>query len=98
MSTHNYAPALPILATPILNIDLTISPDLNYNDNLVYHYAGGIVYGALKKWREAEEFFEIVTTAPGQVPSALQAEGLKKLTLVQLILHGKVSVHDFVDE
>ena len=67
--------------------------DLHYNDNLLYHYAGGVVYGALKRWREAEEFFEIVVTSPAQTAAAIQYEALKKLTLVQLILYGKVRHH-----
>jgi COP9 signalosome complex subunit 3 len=78
--------------TPITTISTALSPDLNYNDNLTYHYAGGIALAALKHWAEAEEFFELVVSAPGQVPSALQLEALKKLVLVQLIAKGKVSV------
>jgi len=70
-------------------ISTTSYPDLTYNDNLVYHYAGGIALAALKCWAEAEEFFEIVASAPGQVPSAIQLEALKKLALVQLISRGK---------
>ena len=63
-----------------MNIDIKLS-DLTYNDNLVYHYAGGIALAALKKWREAEEFFEICATAPStSTPAALQLEALKKLT------------------
>ncbi|KAG6327766.1 hypothetical protein ID866_11323 [Astraeus odoratus] len=80
--------ALPILARPITTIDLTLS-DLTYNDNLVYHYAGGMVYAALKRWAEAEEFFEICACSPGAVPAAIQLEAFKKLALVQLIHHGK---------
>ena len=48
------------------------------------------MFGALKRWKEAEEFFEIVVTSPAQTPAAIQLEALKKLTLVQLILYGKV--------
>lgn len=33
----------------------------------------------------------MVVSAPGQVPSAIQLEALKKLVLVQLIFKGKVS-------
>ena len=51
------------------------------------------MFGALKRWREAEEFFEIVVTAPGHVAAAIQLEALKKLTLVQLILYGKVFMY-----
>ncbi|KLO09452.1 hypothetical protein SCHPADRAFT_907731 [Schizopora paradoxa] len=63
---------------------------LNYTDHLVYHYAGGLTFAVLNHWAEAEEFFEIVVTAPIQsVPSAIQLEAMKKLALVQLILYGK---------
>lgn len=87
--THHYSAALPVLSHPILHIETSISP-LTYNDNLIYHYAGGCALGGLKKWREAEEFFEICASAPGQAAAAIQLEALKKLTLVQLILYGKV--------
>lgn len=89
VATRHFTAALPVLSVPILNVDASIS-DLHYNDSLVYHYAGGIVFGALKRWREAEEFFEIVVTSPAQTPAAIQLEAFKKLTLVQLILYGKV--------
>jgi COP9 signalosome complex subunit 3 len=82
--------------TPITTISTTLSPDLHYNDNLVYHYAGGIALTALKRWAEAEEFFELVVSAPGQVPSALQLEALKKLVLVQLIAKGKVCLQPII--
>lgn len=90
--SRHYTLALPLLRTPITTISTTLSPDLTYNDNLVYHYSGGVVWAVLKKWSEAEEFFESVVCAPGQggVGSALQLEALKKLVLVQLISKGKV--------
>ncbi len=92
MSTSNFRPALPVLQHPITNIDTNvISPDLTYNDNLIYHYTGGIALAALKRWKEAEEYFEICATSPGLVPAGLQMEALKKLRLVQLISTGKVS-------
>ena len=72
-----------------MQIDTTLS-ELTYNDNLIYHYAGGIALGALKRWQQAEEFFEICVCAPAQVPAALQFEAYKKLVLVQLILYGEV--------
>lgn len=90
VSTGNFTSALPILRHHITNIDMNICPDLTYNDNLTYHYAGGIALAALKAWKEAEEFFEICVTSPGTYPAALQLEALKKLRLVQLISTGKV--------
>ena len=81
--------ALPVLAVPITTIDLKLS-DITYNDNLTYHYAGGVALGALKRWKEAEEFLEICASSPAQVPAAIQLEASKKLVLIQLILYGKV--------
>ncbi|KAJ6541628.1 hypothetical protein B0H19DRAFT_958820 [Mycena capillaripes] len=81
--------ALHVLNHPIANISTALS-DLTYNDNLMYHYLGGVVLAVLKKWSEAEEYFEICVTAPGAVPAALQLEALKKLRLVQLISRGEV--------
>ncbi|KAF9553594.1 hypothetical protein CPC08DRAFT_224462 [Agrocybe pediades] len=92
VSTRNFLPTLPVLANPITEIDTTnVSPDLTYNDNLTYHYLGGVALAALKKWKEAEEYFEICVTSPGTYPSGLQMEALKKLRLVQLISCGKIS-------
>lgn len=88
--TQSYTAALPLLATPITSIDTTLSPDLSYIDNLVYHHIGGMIFAALKQWEQAEEYFEICVTSPGHVPAALQLEALKKLVLVQLISKGRV--------
>ncbi|KAN0086215.1 hypothetical protein V8E55_007349 [Tylopilus felleus] len=90
VSTRHFAAALPVLAHPISTIDTSIS-DLTYNDNLVYHYAGGVVYAALKRWPEAQEFFEICACSPGSAAAAIQMEALKKLIIVQLIHEGKTT-------
>jgi len=45
-----------ILSHPISQL----GPDLTYNDNLIYHYTGGMVLAALKRWAEADECFEII--------------------------------------
>ena len=79
-----------MLQTPITEIDNSLG-DLHYNDNLVYHYSGGMAFAALKRWEEAEEFFEICVSSPAQVPAAIQLEAYKKLTLIQLISRGTVS-------
>lgn len=50
-----------------------------------------MAFAALKRWEEAEEFFEICVSSPAQVPAAIQLEAYKKLTLVQLISRGAVS-------
>jgi len=89
VSTRNFTAALPVLYYPITAIDTNLS-DITYNDNLMYHYIGGIAFAAHKQWAEAEEYFEICVSSPGSVPAALQLEALKKLVLVQLISKGKV--------
>ncbi|KAI1791382.1 hypothetical protein LXA43DRAFT_1011288 [Ganoderma leucocontextum] len=85
---RHFTAALPVLSHPITSINTTLS-DLTYNDNLIYHYAGGIALAALKRWQQAEEFFEICVTAPAHVPAAIQLEAYKKLVLVQLIQYGE---------
>ncbi|KII84533.1 hypothetical protein PLICRDRAFT_45885 [Plicaturopsis crispa FD-325 SS-3] len=90
VATQHFANALPVLAVPITTIDTALS-DLTYNDNLTYHYAGGMALAALKRWDEAELFFETCVSSPGQAPAALQMEALKKLVLIQLISKGKTS-------
>ncbi|KAJ7644431.1 hypothetical protein FB45DRAFT_784475 [Roridomyces roridus] len=89
ISADQLIAALPVLSIPIAHIIPSLS-DLTYNDNLMYHYLGGILFALLKKWTEAEEYFEICVTAPGSAPAALQLEALKKLRLVQLISRGEV--------
>ncbi|KZT68915.1 hypothetical protein DAEQUDRAFT_670453 [Daedalea quercina L-15889] len=88
VATKHYTLALPVLAVPITTIDLKLS-DLTYSDNLTYHYAGGVALGALKRWKDAEEFFEICASSPAQLPAAIQLEASKKLVLTQLIIYGK---------
>ncbi|KAF8327087.1 hypothetical protein F5887DRAFT_899097 [Amanita rubescens] len=88
VATRHFTVALPVLQVPITNIDTSLS-DLTYLDNLKYHYIGGIALAALRRWDEAEDFFEICIGSPAVVPSAIQLEALKKLKLVQLIARGK---------
>ncbi|RPD63474.1 hypothetical protein L227DRAFT_497116 [Lentinus tigrinus ALCF2SS1-6] len=90
VSTRHFTAALPVLSVPITQVDTTLS-DLHYNDNLVYHYAGGMALAALKQWHKAEEFFEICVSAPAQAPAAIQLEAYKKLVLVQLIQYGEIA-------
>ena len=50
-----------------------------------------MAWAAMRKWKEAEECFELVVCAPvAQHPAAIQLEALKKLTFVHLIAYGQV--------
>jgi COP9 signalosome complex subunit 3 len=50
--------------------------------------------GALRRWDEAEDFFEICIGSPAQLYVRLEA--LKKLKLVQLIAREKVRFPSFI--
>ncbi|CAE6511350.1 unnamed protein product [Rhizoctonia solani] len=89
VQTRHFTTVVPLLAEGITEIDTQIS-DVQYTDNLQYHYLGGCVYAALKRFKEAEDFFETAVTAPATVASAIQLEAYKKLGLIQLILYGEL--------
>jgi hypothetical protein len=63
-TTHFFNAALSVLQVPISQISTTLCPDLRYQDHLVYHYTGGIVLAALRRYAEAAEFFELCASAP----------------------------------
>ncbi|KAK0191017.1 hypothetical protein F5146DRAFT_1046758 [Armillaria mellea] len=89
--TQSFTHALPLLLNHhITDIATTLTPEITYIDNIIYHYLGGICLAALGRWAESEDYFEVCITAPG-VASALQVEALKKMKLVQLIRQGSTS-------
>jgi len=52
----------------ISQISTTLCPDLRYQDHLIYHYVGGIIFAALKRYAESAEFFELCASAPVAAP------------------------------
>ncbi|KIM24188.1 hypothetical protein M408DRAFT_331937 [Serendipita vermifera MAFF 305830] len=86
-----YQVALPVLNNRVAQIDKSIYP-ITYLDNLLYHYYGAFAFIALKQWADAEEFLEMVVAAPisSNIPSAIQMEAMKKLSLVHLIRYGTI--------
>jgi COP9 signalosome complex subunit 3 len=72
-------------------VDKSIYP-ISYLDNLLYHYYGAFMLISLREWAAAEEYLEMVISAPinSSIPSAIQIEAMKKLALVQLIRHGAI--------
>src|SRR5271170_1344600 len=88
---RQYQYALPILSTPMAQVDKSIYP-ISYLDNLLYHYYGAFILISLREWAAAEEYLEMVISAPinSNIPSAIQIEAMKKLALVQLIRHGAI--------
>ncbi|KAH9166523.1 hypothetical protein EDB89DRAFT_2003307 [Lactarius sanguifluus] len=75
-TTSFFTAALPVLAVPISQISTTLCPDLRYQDHLIYHYVGGIVFTALKRYAEAAEFFELCASAPGPLGISMGGIGI----------------------
>ena len=57
-----------MLAVSISQISTTLCPDLRYQDHLIYHYVGGIIFAALKQYADSAEFFEHCASAPVAPP------------------------------
>lgn len=57
-----------MLAVSISQISTTLCPDLRYQDHLIYHYVGGIIFAALKQYADSAEFFELCASAPVAPP------------------------------
>lgn len=58
-----------MLAVSISQISTTLCPDLRYQDHLIYHYVGGIIFAALKQYADSAEFFELCASAPVAAPA-----------------------------
>ncbi|KAJ5964632.1 uncharacterized protein N7479_004508 [Penicillium vulpinum] len=68
-----------------------VSSKLSYRDYLQYFLYGGMVYMALKEWRNALHFLGIVISAPSTNPvSLIMVEAYKKWVLVGLLEKGKL--------
>ncbi len=73
-----------------------ISDRLKYEDYLLYHLYGAMIYIALKDWERALLFLEIVIASPtardnSGGTSKIQVEAYKKWVLVGLLQKGHVS-------
>ncbi|KAJ3048490.1 COP9 signalosome complex subunit 3 [Rhizophlyctis rosea] len=84
----------PKAALPCLDIDITEiethASHLRYQDFLLYHYYGGMIYLQLKNFERALDFFTLTIAAPATVASAIQIEAHRKYILASLLLLGKV--------
>ncbi|CDM26903.1 COP9 signalosome complex subunit 3 [Penicillium roqueforti FM164] len=71
--------------------DSRISSKLSYRDYLQYFLYGGMVYMALKEWRNALHFLGIVISTPStNSVSLIMVEAYKKWVLVSLLEKGKL--------
>ncbi|KAJ5509129.1 hypothetical protein N7527_011272 [Penicillium freii] len=68
-----------------------VSAKLSYRDYLQYFLYGGMVYMALKEWRNALHFLGIVISTPGASSvSLIMVEAYKKWVLVGLLENGRL--------
>ena len=69
-----------------------LSAKLEYRDHLLYFLYGAMIFMALKKWKRALLFLEIVIMSPVvHNISSIQVEAYKKWVLVGLLYKGHVS-------
>lgn len=76
-----------------LTLDSGLSGKLDYRDHLRYYLFSAMIYMAMKKWKHALLFLEIVMMTPvANNASKMQVEAYKKWVLVSLLHKGHVSV------
>ncbi len=69
-----------------------LSAKLEYRDHLIYFLYGAMIFMALKKWKRALLFLEIVIMSPVlNSVSKIQVDAYKKWVLVSLLYKGHVS-------
>ena len=72
--------------------DSGLSAKLDYRDHLIYFLYGAMIFMALKKWKRALLFLEIVIMSPVvSNVSKIQVDAYKKWVLVCLLYKGHVS-------
>lgn len=68
-----------------------LSDAISYRDPLHYFLYGAMIYLALREWRRAILFLEVVLTAPSKTQaSQIQVEAYKKWVLANLLAYGEV--------
>ena len=69
-----------------------LSAKLDYRDHLLYFLYGAMIFMALKKWKRALFFLEVVIMSPTVSSiSKIQVDAYKKWVLVSLLYVGYVS-------
>ncbi|KAL8998174.1 MAG: hypothetical protein Q9169_002728 [Polycauliona sp. 2 TL-2023] len=68
-----------------------LSETVTYREPLLYFLYGAMIYLALKEWRRAILYLEVVLTAPSKTQtSQIQVEAYKKWVLANLLAYGEV--------
>lgn len=81
-----------------INISSGLTGKIDAQDYMQYFLFGAMCYLALENWQRAQTFLEVVIIAPtsGAV-SKIQVDAFHKLSLLSLVRHGKVGLHEDCD-
>ena len=87
-----YLSSLHDFSSTFITPDSGLSAKLEYRDHLMYFLYGAMILMALKKWKRALLFLEIVIMSPiVNNISKIQVDAYKKWVLVSLLYKGHVS-------
>lgn len=84
-----FKPALPFLAVDVTDIVTTDDVNQDARYFLLYYYYGGMIYTAMKNFKQALYFYEVAITTPALAMSHIMLEAYKKYILVSIIETGK---------
>lgn len=87
-----YKPALPFLNVDITDIVKTEDGNHDAKYFLLYYYYGGMIYTAIKNFKQAIYFYEVAITTPALAMSHIMLESYKKFILVSTIETGKAQM------
>lgn len=87
-----FKPALPFLNVDITDIVKTDDGNQDTKYFLLYYYYGGMIYTAVKNFKQAIYFFEVAITTPALAMSHIMLESYKKFILVSIIETGKAQI------
>ncbi|KAA0202632.1 hypothetical protein HAZT_HAZT011244 [Hyalella azteca] len=82
-------PAVALLDQQIMDVAKE-SEGVTVKQFLLYHYYGGMVYTAVKRYGRAHHFFKICISTPALAVSHIMMEAYKKYIIVSLLIDGKV--------
>ena len=57
---------------------------------LLFHYYGGMVFTAMKRFDRAQHYYRICISTPAVTVSQIMVEACKKYIIVSLLIEGKV--------
>jgi len=87
-----FKPALPFLDVDVTDIVTTEDSNQDSRYFLLFYYYGGMIYTAMKNFKQALYFYEVAITTPALATSHIMLEAYKKYILVSIIETGKAQL------